>query len=127
LGAPYRNLVAWQRADDLFIEIHKLTRQKLPAFEQVELGRQIRRAAYSVPANIAEGNSRLHARDIAHFFDIAASSLVEAGYGIHAAGRLGYLVPDEVHGVESLIRQVMAPLHGLIRNRHAVTASGHRR
>lgn len=91
--APYSNLVAWQRADDLFIEVHKLTTSSFPKFEQYELGSQVRRAAYSVPANIAEGNSRLHDRDSLRFLNIASSSLAEVGYGLHAAQRLGYCFP----------------------------------
>jgi four helix bundle protein len=45
---PDQNLVAWQRADDLFIEVHQLTLQQFPAIERYELGSQLRRAAYSV-------------------------------------------------------------------------------
>jgi 23S rRNA-intervening sequence protein len=55
---PHQNLVAWQRADDLFIEVHQLTRQQFPAYERYELGSQVRRAAYSVPANLVEGVAR---------------------------------------------------------------------
>jgi four helix bundle protein len=117
MGAPYANLVAWQRADSFYVEVHTLTRKKLPSFEQYELGRQIRRAAYSVPANIAEGNSRQHDRDALQFFTIAMASLQEAGYALRAAGRLGYLLPEDVERIDSLIRQTAAPLSGLIRNR----------
>lgn len=123
MPALYRKLTAWQRADDLFIEVHQLTRRKLPPFEQYELARQIRRAAYSVPANLAEGNTRARARDAAHFFNVAAASLAEVGYGLHAAGRLGYLVPADVERLESLIERTAAPIHGLSRSRR--TASGH--
>ncbi|MEZ5285279.1 MAG: four helix bundle protein [Vicinamibacterales bacterium] len=126
MPAPYRNLVAWQRADDLFVEIHKLTRQKLPRFEQFELGRQIRRAAYRFPANIAEGNSRQHPNDAAHFFNIAVASLAEAGYGLHAAERPGYLVPEDVARLESSIRRTLAPLQGLIKSRRRLATAGTR-
>ena len=50
----HHSLVAWQRADDLFIKVHKLTIRLFPSFERFELGSQLRKAAYSVPANIAE-------------------------------------------------------------------------
>lgn len=113
--APYANLVAWQRADDLFIEVHQLTTSRFPRFEQYELASQIRRAAYSVPANIAEGNSRLHKRDSLRFLNIASSSLAEVGYGLHAAARLGYLLPDTHRELELLVRRTAAPLAGLIR------------
>ena len=92
---PHHNLVAWQRADDLFIDLHLLTRQRFPRFEQYELGSQIRRAAYSVPANMVEGIARTSHREVCRFLDVASSSLSEVGYGIHAATRLGYLTLDE--------------------------------
>jgi four helix bundle protein len=126
MAAPYESLVAWQRADAFFLEVHRLTRQKLPTFEQYELARQIRRAAYSVPANIAEGNSRQHDRDALHFFNIAIASLAEAGYGLRAARRLGYLLPNDIERFESLVRQTAAALHGLIRSRRARQASSPR-
>ena len=46
----HESLVAWQRADDLFIKLHRLTLQSFPSHEKFELGSQLRRAAYSVPA-----------------------------------------------------------------------------
>ena len=115
MGAPYKNLVAWQRADDLFIEIHRLTHEKFPKYERFELGGQIRRAAYSVPANIVEGNSRLHPSEAKQFLNIAVGSLSEVGYGLHAACRLGYIDTHTFERLDLLVRQTAAPLHGLIR------------
>jgi len=82
-------LVAWQRADDLFIEIHRLTRASLPREERYELSSQLRRAAYSVPATIVEGYARQFRKEKFHFLSIASASLAEVGYGLHAARRLG--------------------------------------
>jgi four helix bundle protein len=94
LNLRHHSLVAWQRADDLFIKLHKLTIQSFPSFERYELGSQLRRAAYSVPANIAEGYGRRHLRDRLHFLNIAEASLAEVSYCIHVAGRLGYVGPE---------------------------------
>ena len=58
MSLAHENLVAWQRADDLFIDLHRLTHQRFPRFERFEIGQQIRRAAWSVPANIVEGIAR---------------------------------------------------------------------
>ena len=58
MALDYKKLVVWQRADDLFIGVHRLTRQRFPVEERYELGQQLRRAAFSVPANIVEGNAR---------------------------------------------------------------------
>ena len=93
MALPHHNLVAWQRADDLFIEVHRLTLQQFPVYERYELGSQLRRAAYSVPANLVEGIAREHHRDQVRFFNIASASLSELGYGLHASKRLGYIEP----------------------------------
>jgi four helix bundle protein len=63
LNLRHHSLVAWQRADDLFIKLHKLTLHSFPAVERFELGAQLRKAAYSVPANIAEGYGRRNVRE----------------------------------------------------------------
>jgi four helix bundle protein len=55
MSQAHEKLVAWQRADDLCVEIYRLTRENLPPSERYELSKQLRRAAYSVPANLAEG------------------------------------------------------------------------
>lgn len=114
MAAPYKNLVAWQRADDLFVEVHRLTHECFPNHERFELGGQIRRAAYSVPANIVEGNAREHEGEAKQFLNVAAASLSEVGYGLHVALRLGYIEPTSFDRLDLLVRQTAAPLHGLI-------------
>jgi four helix bundle protein len=54
MSLPHHSLIAWHRADDLFIDLHLLSR-RFPSIERFELASQLRRAAFSVPANIAEG------------------------------------------------------------------------
>jgi len=73
----HHTLVAWQRADDLFIKLHLLSHKSFPGFERFELGSQLRRAAYSVVANIVEGFSRRQGKDRLHFLNISESSLAE--------------------------------------------------
>lgn len=63
MSLKYKKLVVWQRADDLFIEVHRLTHERFPSFERYELGSQLRRAAYSVRANVVEGSARATGRD----------------------------------------------------------------
>ena len=119
MSLHYKKLVVWQRADDLFIEIHRLTHQHFPRFERFELGSQLRRAAYSVPANVVEGSARRSEGDKIKFFNIASSSLSEVTYGIHAALRLGYIDQAKHDELEVTCRMVGAPLHGLIRHERA--------
>ena len=111
----HHRLIAWQRADDLFIKIH-LVSLKFPAHERYELGSQVRRAAYSVVANIVEGFGRRTQRDRLHFLHIASASLAEAGYCIHAARRLGYLSDGQCTELEAEVRKTAAPLSGLIQS-----------
>src|SRR4051812_11762233 len=91
LNLRHVKLVAWQRADDLFIRVHTLATRTFPQIERFELAAQIRKAAYSVPANIAEGLARRHRRDRLRFLNIAEASLAEVAYCLHAAWRLGYI------------------------------------
>ena len=110
--------VAWQRADDLFIHLHQHTLKSFPAFERFELGGQLRRAAYSVPANIVEGFARRYGRARLHFLNIAESSLTEVGNCLHVARGLRYLSDTEYSALEIQIKQVGAPLSGLVRAAH---------
>src|SRR5438046_182833 len=91
LNLRHSSLVAWQRAGDLFIKLHKLAIHSFPPFERFELSSQMRRAAYSVAANIVEGFGRRHKQDRLHFLNIAEASLAEVAYCVHAAWRLGYV------------------------------------
>ncbi len=75
---PHYSLVAWRPADDLFITLHRLS-LTFPAIERFEIASQLRRSAYSVAANIAEGSSRHSDFDKLHFYQTALASLAEAG------------------------------------------------
>lgn len=115
MALAHHSLVAWKRADDLFIALHRLSLQAFPAHERFELGSQLRRAAYSVAANIVEGSARRKWRERLQFLRIAESSLAEVGYCVHVARRLQYLSDAAAVELETEIRRVAAPLVGLIR------------
>ena len=72
----FRQLVVWQESKQLCLFIYKNTKQ-FPSDERFALTSQIRRASYSVMANIAEGNERKCLKDRLNFFNMAKSSLVE--------------------------------------------------
>lgn len=112
----HHGLVAWQRADDLFIKVHLLSLKQFPAYERYELGTQLRRAAYSVASNIVEGFARRHPGERLRFLNIAESSLAEVGYCIHASTRLGYLSEAAAIDLDRDVRGVGAPLAGLVRS-----------
>jgi len=109
MSLHHHSLVAWQRADDLFITLHQLALQAFPPHEKFELGSQLRRAAYSVPANIVEGFARRYRRARVHFLNIAEGSLAEVGYCLHAARRLGYITDAKYDELEIEVKKVSAP------------------
>ncbi len=75
----FHKIVAWQKADDLTVEVYKVSKL-FPREEVYSLTSQIRRAAYSVPSNIAEGASRNSKKDYLHFLYVARGSLSEVAY-----------------------------------------------
>jgi four helix bundle protein len=72
----FEDLVVWQRAHQLVLEVYKVTRD-YPAEERFSLVPQMRRAAVSIPANIAEGFKKHGQRDKMNFYNIAQGSLEE--------------------------------------------------
>ena len=90
MGAKnYRDLIAWQKALDLVKFTYEAT-AKFPREEIYALTSQMRRAAVSIPSNIAEGQGRGAAREFAHFLGIASGSLKELETQFFIAERLGY-------------------------------------
>ena len=122
MALHHHNLVAWQRADDLFIELHRLALTAFPTYERFELSSQLFRAAYSVPANIVEGFARRHKRERLHFLNIAEGSLAEVSYCLHVARRLGYITEQALNEFETELNGVGAPLVGLIRSTRLMPA-----
>ena len=97
-----------------FIALHQLALRSFPAFERFELGAQLRRAAYSVPANIVYARRSLKERR--HFLDISEASLAEVGYSLHVARRLGYIDNGLYVEIERHVKTASAPLVGLTRS-----------
>ena len=110
----YTKIQAWKLADDLTVAIYECTRS-FPKEEQYGLTSQLRRSAYSVPANIAEGSSREGKRDYLHFLYIARGSLSEAQYFLHLSQRLGYLNLADGERLKCDTKATFACLHGLIK------------
>src|SRR2546430_9784616 len=94
--AHYKTLKAWQHAQRLAIEAVRAARG-FPDYEQGALADQLRRACYSVPLNIAEGNTRYGSRECRRFLDTARGSLAEVETIIEMAREMEY-VSAEVYG-----------------------------
>src|SRR6266852_5297590 len=94
--ASYKDLRIYQRSYDLALEIHKIS-GKFPMQERRELGNQLRRAATSVPINIAEGYGRKRSpEDFKRFLVIALGSNNEVSVILDLVRDLGYL-QEEIH------------------------------
>ena len=90
MGDSYRDLIAWRKAMELVVEIYQATRT-FPRDELYGLTIQLRRAAVSVPSNIAEGQAHFSSKEFHHFLSHARGSLVEIETQITIAQNLGYL------------------------------------
>ena len=101
----YRDLVVWQRAVDLVVEVYQLSR-RFPTSERFGLTSQVRRAAISVPANIAEGHKRGSRRQYEHFVAIARGSGAELETEITIALRLGLIDSVQAENTLHLCDQV---------------------
>ena len=109
----YKDLIVWQRAIDLVPKVYEVLKT-FPKEENFALTSQIRRAAVSIPANIAEGQGRMHKKEFAQFLSIAKGSLAELHTLLIIAQRLDYLTPEKLADLEKELAEVAKPLHGLI-------------
>jgi four helix bundle protein len=107
----YRDLIVWQNAMDLVEMVYKAT-HTFPSEEMFGLKSQLRRAAVSVPSNIAEGQGRHTIREFLHFLSISNGSLREIETQILIAGRLNYLSENQCTQMLELANEI-----GRLRNR----------
>ena len=110
---PHEELNVWQEGMTLAQALYKAT-DDFPAKEQFGLTSQIRRAAISVPANIAEGKGRYHKKEFLQFLYIARGSLYETMTLLQVASNLHYLSNQRAHLLEQQARDVQSKLSGLI-------------
>ncbi len=109
----HRDLVAWQLGMKLAREVYRATKQ-MPAEERYGLTQQMRRAAVSVPSNIAEGYARQSTDDYVRFLRIARGSLAELATQVELASDLVYLASDTA--LADLLDETDRVLLGLIRS-----------
>lgn len=91
----YRDLIVWQKAMDLVEEIYRIT-EFLPNEEKFGLSLQLKRAAVSIPSNIAEGYERNTTKDYIKFLSIAKASRAEVETQLYICKRLEFLTNDEI-------------------------------
>jgi four helix bundle protein len=109
----YRDLVVWKKSMSLVLDIYRDT-NAFPKIETYGLVSQMRRAAVSVPSNIAEGQARLSTAEFKQSLGHARGSLMEVETYVLLARELGYLEPDQSENLLSSSAEVGKILNGLL-------------
>jgi len=107
----FKELIVWQKAYKLVLEIYKFT-DNFPKFETYGLTQQVRRAAISIPSNIAEGYGRKHKTDYHRFLSMAYGSLLELETQYMLAVDLGYAKQSVTIG--GLLKEVGGMLYRIM-------------
>src|SRR5260370_37210765 len=110
----FTHLIVWQRSHALVLQVYRLTKA-FPSDERFGLTSQLRRAAFSVPTNIAEGSKRQTNPEYARFLNIAEGSLAETEYLLIVSRDLGYLSVALAKLVLAESTEIAKMLHGLRR------------
>lgn len=109
----FKSLKVWEKAHGLTLEIYRYTKD-FPKEELYSLTNQLRRAASSVPANIAEGCGKKTKADFANFLNIALGSANETEYFLILSRDLNYINPDNFNTLSKEANDVKAMLINLI-------------
>lgn len=108
----FEKLNAWQEARKLVANVYRLL-EKFPKTENYALCDQLRRAAISVPSNIAEGTGRMAVKEQIHFLEIAFGSLMEVYCQLQIAVDLGYITPEDLQETKREIFTTSKLISGL--------------
>jgi four helix bundle protein len=111
----HEKIEAWQLGHRLALDVYTAT-DAWPKTERYELTSQVRRAALSVPANIAEGSGRYGAQELRRFLNIALGSLAELSYLLYFAHDRGLLTDVEWEPLEELRSRASKATWGLLRS-----------
>jgi len=116
----FRKLKVWEKAHHLTVQIYRITKN-LPSNERFGLTAQLRRAAASIPTNIAEGCGRDSERELARFMSIAAGSASEVEYQLLLACDLNYIQNETYGELNQEVNEVKKMLSSFIQK---LTANG---
>src|SRR6516165_3063642 len=108
----YRELEVWKLSMDLAAECFRTTKS-FPKEEVFAMTSQIRRAASSIPANIAEGQGREHTKEFLHYLSLARGSLTELETHLILSQRVGLLPPTDLETLLALSDRISRMLSGL--------------
>ena len=111
----YRQLSVWKKAHAVAMNVHRLT-QRIPRDGNAGLINQLRTAALSIPANIAEGSSRPTDKDFAKFLYISLASATEVEYHLEFAAGIETISAKEFEIHQEQLIEIRKMLHGLIKH-----------
>ena len=111
--SDYKELQVWQKAMDLVVEIYKISKL-LPKEEVYGISDQLRRAAVSIPSNIAEGQSRNSAKEFIQFLSIARGSLAELETQLLICTKVNMLSEDNIAEAQNITTEVGKMIKGLM-------------
>ncbi|NCT77044.1 MAG: four helix bundle protein [Chitinophagaceae bacterium] len=109
----YKKLKVWQQAHQFVLTIYKIS-GSFPDSERYGLQNQLRRSAYSIPANIAEGCGKNSGAELAHFLNTSLGSANEVDYYLLLINDLGYINAEEYVNLNAGINEIKAMLITLI-------------
>lgn len=110
----FHNLKFWERAHQLTLEIYNVTRTQFPMEEMYGQISQIRRAASSIPTNIAEGSGRKSKVEYANFLNIAAGSASEVEYEALLARDTGYISDEQYQHWVAEIKEIRSMIYAFM-------------
>lgn len=110
----YKDLIVWQRAMDVVIEVYKLVKL-LPKEETYALSDQMRRSAVSIPSNIAEGQGRNSTKEYLQFLSIAKGSICELETQLIICNKTNYLTAEQTAAVEEMLQETGKMLNALMK------------
>jgi len=113
MAKSYRDLIAWQKSMAFVTEIYRITKA-FPKEEIYGLSSQLRRAAVSIPSNIAEGQARLSRLEFKNFLSHARGSLVEVETQLLISQNLGYLSKKQADELVMRTSELARILNGLL-------------
>ncbi|MCA6590408.1 MAG: four helix bundle protein [Pseudanabaena sp.] len=113
--SSYRELIVWQKSIDLAVKIYSITRS-FPAEEKFGITSQMRRAATSIPANIAEGQARRTTGEFLQFLGIARGSLAEVETFLILSDKLTYLTNQDSENLLQSCVEISKMLNALMKS-----------
>ena len=113
MGASFKDLKVWQRSKSLTVKIYTVTKN-FPKEEVYGMTNQLRRAAVSIPSNIAEGHRRGYNKEFIQYLKVARGSLAEVETQVIVSGEINYIDGNIAEEISKEIEEIGKMINGLI-------------